>query len=81
MAEHGKFKQLIRPVGSFKTLKAECTTINGFEVMRALRKEQASAFNITHDIRGEAYIVEHTFGHGASALAEAVQFFMNGLSS
>ena len=41
--------------------------------MHALRKGQASAFNITRDIRGEARIVERTFGLGASILAEAVQ--------
>ena len=41
--------------------------------MRALRKAQASAFNITNDIRGEARIVERAFGLGASALAEMVQ--------
>ena len=60
-ADHGKLKQLIRPV-------------RGFKVMRALRKGQASAFNITRDIRGEARIVERAFGLGASALAEAVQY-------
>ncbi len=43
--------------------------------MRALRKGQASAFNLTRDIRGEARLVERAFGLGASALAEAVQFF------
>ena len=42
--------------------------------MRALRKGQASAFNITRDIRGEARIVERAFGLGGSILAEAVQF-------
>jgi transposase, IS6 family len=42
--------------------------------MHALRKGQASAFNITRDIRGEARIVERAFGLGASILAEAVQF-------
>ena len=56
-ADHGKLKQLIRPVRGFKTLKTAYATIRGFEVMRALRKGQASAFNITHDIRGEARIV------------------------
>jgi len=44
-------------------------------VMRALRKGQASAFNITNDIGGEARIVERAFGLGLSALAEAVQIF------
>jgi len=73
-ADHGKLKQLIRPVRGFKTLKTAYATIKGFEVMRALRKGQASAFNINRDIRGEARIVERAFGLGASALAEAVQF-------
>ncbi|HVP99225.1 MAG TPA: DDE-type integrase/transposase/recombinase [Roseiarcus sp.] len=73
-ADHGKLKQLIRPVRGFKTLKTAYATIKGFEVMRALRKGQASAFNITRDIRGEARIVERAFGLGGSILAEAVQF-------
>ena len=73
-ADHGKLKQLIRPVRGFKTLKTAYATIKGFEVMRALRKGQASAFNIPRDIRGEARIVERAFGLGVSALAEAVQF-------
>ena len=72
-ADHGKLKQLIRPVRGFKTLKTAYATIKGFEVMRALRKGQASAFNTTRDIQGEARIVERAFGLGASALAEAVQ--------
>ena len=53
-ADHGKLKQLIRPVRGFKTLKTAYATIKGFEVMRALRKGQASAFDITKDIGGEA---------------------------
>lgn len=72
-ADHGKLKPLIRPVRGFKTLRTAYATIKGFEVMRALRKGQASAFNITRDICGEARIVERAFGLGASALAEAVQ--------
>jgi hypothetical protein len=55
-------------------LKTAYATIKGFEVMRALRKGQASAFNVTRDIRGKARIVERAFGLGASALAEAAQF-------
>jgi IS6 family transposase len=73
-ADHGKLKQLIRPVRGFKTLKTAYATIKGFEVIRALRKGQAAAFNITRDIRGEARIVERAVGLGSSALAEAVQF-------
>jgi IS6 family transposase len=71
-ADHGKRKQMIRPVRGFKTLKTAYATIMGFEVMRALRKGQAAIFNLTQDIRGEARIVERAFGIGASALAEAV---------
>ena len=71
-ADHGKLKQLIRPVRGFKTLPTACATIKSFEVMRALRKGQASAFNITGDIWGEARIVERAFGLGASALSEVV---------
>ena len=74
-ADHGKLKQLIRPVRGFKTLKAAYATIKGFEVMRALRQGQASAFSITNDISREARIVERAFDLGASAMAEAVQFF------
>ena len=40
--------------------------------MRALRKGQATIFNLTRDIRGELRIVERAFGIGASALTEAV---------
>jgi IS6 family transposase len=47
--------------------------IKGFEVMRALRKGQAAAFNLTHDICGEARIVERAFGLGSPVLAEAFQ--------
>jgi hypothetical protein len=57
-ADHGKLKQLIRPVRGFKTLKRDYATIKGFEVMRALRKNQVAIFNITHDIRGEPRLVE-----------------------
>ena len=43
------------PAGpGFKTLKTAYATINGFDRMRALRKGQASAFNLTRDICGEA---------------------------
>ena len=47
--------------------------------MRIPCKAQASAFNLTRDIRGEARIVERTFGLGASALAEVIQLFSSQL--
>ena len=73
-ADHGKLKQLIRPVRGFKSLKTAYATIKGFEVMRALRKGQASAFNLTRDVGGEGRLVERAFGVGADALTDAVQF-------
>ncbi len=79
-ADHGKLKQLIRPVGGFKTLKTPYATIMGFEVMRALRKGQAAIFNLTQDIRGEARLVERALGIGASALAEAIEVFGESLT-
>jgi hypothetical protein len=78
-AEHGKLKQLIRPVRNFKTLKTDYATIRGFEVMRALRKGHAASFNVTQDIHGEARIVERAFGIGANALAEAVALLIKQL--
>ena len=45
-ADHGKLKQLIRPVRGFKSMKTAYATIKGFEVMRALRKGQAAIFNL-----------------------------------
>ncbi|WP_235680989.1 IS6 family transposase [Agrobacterium vitis] len=80
-ADHGKLKQLIRPVRGFKTLKTAYATIKGFEVMRALRKGQAAIFNLTGDIRGEARIVERTFGIGPGALTEAVALLAQNLES
>ncbi len=40
-ADHGKLKQLIKPVRGFKNLKTAYATTKGFEVMRALKKGQA----------------------------------------
>lgn len=72
-ADHGKLKQLIRPVRGFKALKTAYATIKGFEVMRALRKGQAAAFNLTRDMHGEARLVERAFNVGPCVLAEAVR--------
>jgi len=80
-ADHGKLKQLIKPVRGFKTLKTGYATIKGFEVMRALRKGQAAVFNLTGDVRGEARIVERAFGIGPSALKEAVALLSQSLEN
>tara|TARA_X000000950_G_C13674100_1_gene561161 strand:+ start:24 stop:782 length:759 start_codon:yes stop_codon:yes gene_type:complete len=71
-ADHGKLKQLIKPVRGFKTMKAAYATIKGFEVMRALRKGQSRSFNLTGDINGEVRMLERAFGLGPCALTEAM---------
>jgi transposase, IS6 family len=67
-ADHGKLKQLIRPVRGFKSMKTAYATIKGFEVMRALRKGQAAILNVTLDIVVEERLIEHDFGLGPCAL-------------
>lgn len=61
-ADHGKLKQLIRPVRGFKTLKTAYATIKGFEVMRALKKGQAKSFQFQDGIMGEVRLIERQFG-------------------
>ena len=80
-SDHGKLKQLIRPVRGFKTLKTAYATIKGFEVMRALRKGQARIFALQGGIVGEARIVERAFGVGPCALTEAILWLLNRLAS
>ena len=80
-ANHGKLKQLIRPVRGFKTMKTAYATIKGFEVMRALRKGQARAFSLQGGIIGEARIVERAFGVGPYALTEAIALLQNHLAN
>ncbi|MDE9637084.1 transposase, partial [Citrobacter freundii] len=42
--DHGKLKRIIGATLGFKSMKTVYATIKGIEVMRALRKGQASAF-------------------------------------
>ena len=80
-ADHGKLKQLIRPVRGFKTMKTAYATIKGFEVMRALRKGQAEIFALQGGIIGEARIVERAFGVGPCVLTEAMAWLQDRLAS
>lgn len=48
-ADHGKLKQLIRPVRGFKTLKTAYATIKGFELMRG--SAQGSGGDLQHHPR------------------------------
>ena len=80
-ADHGRLKQLIRPVRGFKTLKTAYATIRGFEVMRALRKGQARTYAIHDGIVREARLVERAFAIGPCALTEAMALLQNRLAS
>lgn len=73
-ADHGKLKQLIKPVRGFKTMKTADITIKGFEVMRALRKGQAKAFNLKRDPIGKKRMFERAFGVGPRVMSEAMAF-------
>jgi transposase, IS6 family len=52
-----------------------------FEVMRALRKGQARAFNLTRDICGEVRLVERAFCLGACVLTEAIEILREQLEA
>jgi transposase-like protein len=80
-ADHGKLKQLIKPVRGFKTMKSAYATIKGFEVMRALRKGQGRMFNLTRDPIGEKRMIERAFGVGACVMAEAVAIIEESLAA
>lgn len=69
-ADHGKLKRLIKPTTGFKTMKTAYATIKGFEVMRALKKKQAKAFQLQDGIRGEVRLVERAFGIGPEMINE-----------
>ena len=80
-ADHGKLKQLNRPVRGFKTMKTAYATNKGFEVMRALHKGQAENFALQGGIVGEARIVERAFGVGPCVLTEAMAWLQDRLAS
>ena len=69
--DHGKLKRIIGATLGFKSMKTAYATIKGIEVMRALRKGQASAFYYG-DPLGEMRLVSRVFGIGPSALTEAM---------
>ncbi len=53
-------------------MKTAYATITGFEVMRALRKGQASAFDLTRDPIGEKRMIERAFGVGPCVMRETM---------
>ena len=80
-ADHGKLKQLIKPVRSFKTMKTAYATIKGFEVMRALRKGQGRAFNLTRNPIGEKRMIERAFGVGPCVTTETMAWLEQQLAA
>ncbi|SQV53681.1 transposase [Escherichia coli] len=58
--DHGKLKRIIGATLGFKSMKTAYATIKGIEVMRALRKGQASAFYYG-DPLGEIRLVSRVF--------------------
>lgn len=61
-ADHGKLKQLIKPVRGFKSMKTAYATIKGFEVMRMFKKGQMRAWQLLPGVKGEVYLIEKQFG-------------------
>ena len=80
-ADHGRLKQLIKPVRGFKTMKTAYATIKGFEVMRALRKGQGRAYNLTRDPIGEKRMIERAFGVGPCVMAETMAWLEKQLAA
>ena len=80
-ADHGKLKRLIKPTLGFKSMRTAYATIRGFEVMRALKKQQAKAFNFTGDIKGEIRIIERAFGLGDSVMGDMMKVLENRLNA
>lgn len=80
-ADHGKLKQLIKPVRDFKTMKTAYATIKGFEVMHALRKGQGCAFNLTRDPIGEKRMIERAFGVGPRVMTETMAWLEQQLAA
>ncbi|EOV2233327.1 DDE-type integrase/transposase/recombinase, partial [Klebsiella pneumoniae] len=58
--DHGKLKRIIGATLGFRSMKTAYATIKGIEVMRALRKGQASAFYYG-DPLGEMRLVSRVF--------------------
>jgi len=50
-------------------------------MMRAFRNGRVPTFNLTHDNRSEARLVERAFGLGPCALTEAVQLLTENLGA
>ncbi|GGO84484.1 hypothetical protein GCM10011348_30850 [Marinobacterium nitratireducens] len=78
--DHGKLKRLIKPTLGFKSMKTAYATIKGFEVMRALKKRQAAAFQVQPGGMGEVRLIERVpFGIGPDMLTETLEYHKNAI--
>ena len=61
-ADHGKLKQLSKPVRGFKSMKSAYVAIKGFELMHALRKGRRPPWQCGGGIMGEVHLIKKQFG-------------------
>lgn len=73
-ADHGRLKRVIKPTLGFKSMKTARATLQGFEVMHALRKGQAKTWSLYPGVKGEVRLIERAFGLGLPIMAEMVQY-------
>nr|AKN19227.1 IntI1 [Salmonella enterica subsp. enterica serovar Corvallis] len=71
--DHGKLKRIIGATLGFKSMKTAYATIKGIEVMRALRKGQASAFYYG-DPLGEMRLVSRVFERHCCKVSDEAAF-------
>jgi len=53
--DHDKLKRQIKPTLSFQALKSAYATLKGFEVMRALKKQQGPGLSRSRTASGVRY--------------------------
>jgi transposase, IS6 family len=78
-SDHGKLKRLIKPMLRFKSMPTAYATIKGFEVMRAMRRNQARPWCLQPGAKGEIRLIERAFGLGKDALAEASEILQEAM--
>ena len=60
-SDHGKLKRIYKPTLGFKSMKTAKATLEGFEIMRALKKGQAKSFQTQAGLGGEIKLIERCF--------------------
>ena len=62
-ADHGALKRMIRPTRGFQTMKTAAVTLNGFEIMRMIRR--GHYIQRERQAAGEVRLVNQLFGLAA----------------